>query len=584
MTATAYGSADKLPLAGGTLTGPLVLTGSPAMTATAGATGKVWSSDAAGNGAWDYTGVAWTNVKNSAYGAKLDGVTDDTAAVQAAINALSTFGGGTVAIPAGTCVLTPTGSPAVALSIPSNIRLAGAGRNATILKKGGNGTLISMSGPSTDTTGATHCRFSAIEALGINGNGKTGVALQLYYADNLLFRDLVITSNSDLTIDTAEFWDSRFENCAFVSCTGTAGSATQPVMWLRNSAAASGFGNSAGNTNQIHLRNCRFEAFGTGALWITQGAGNSSNPNGFYVTDCKFEGDAMNGGPYISTDSTTKACLFEHLYVYAGGFASGFSTAQTLISLFGGGHALRDVAIGNGSAANVASGVLAHAVGGATIVLEDVVGTYTTAPTTGHINFDASATGRYAVNNCPTGNGTQFAGSIPALGYIAPQAPVSAVVATAVVANSAALTALQTATVPANDVAAGTTYRITGWGVYSVTGTPTLTFALYYGGIAGTVFAAIPAVTAASGIVNAPFYYDAEVTFHSATSCSSVLRLTLATSASTDAAAVYVATPAATLTGLSTATAKDLTIGFTWSAASASNTISLTSGSIRRLG
>lgn len=517
------------------------------------------------------------------YNADPTGGSDSTTAIQNALTAAGNAGGGDVWLPPGTFLLTP-GVSSAALSIPSNVRLRGAGRNATILKKNGNGTLISLSGPSTDLTGATHCRFSAIEAVGINGNGKTGLVLQCYYADNLLFRDLVVSGNSDLTIDTTEFWDSRFEDCSFVSCSGAAGSTTQPVMWLRNSAAASGFGNSAGTTNQIHVRNCRFEAFGTGALWITQGTGNSANPNGIFVTDCKFEGDAMAGGPYISTDSTTKACFFEHLYVYAGGFAAGFSTAQTLISLFGGNHALRDVAIGNGSSANVVNGVLAHAVGGTTIVLEDVVGTYTTAPTTGHVNFDASATGRYTVNNCTTSNGTLFAGTIPALGYIAPQSPSSAVVATATIANSAALTALQTATVPANDVVAGATYRITGWGVYSVTGTPTLTFALYYGGIAGTVFAAIPPITAASGITNAPFFYDAEVTFHSTTSCSSVLRLTLATSASTDLAATYVATPSATLTGLSTSTAKDLTIGFTWSAASASNTISLTSGSIRRIG
>jgi hypothetical protein len=582
MVATAYGSADKLPLSGGTLTGTLTLAGAPAMTVAAdAAVGKVWSSDASGNGKWDYTGATSLNVKNSAYGAKVDGVTDDTAAVQAALNALSTFGGGTVEIPAGTCVLTPTGSPAVALSVPSNVRLRGAGRNATILKKAANGTLISMSGPSTDLSGATHCRFSAVEALGINGNGKTGLVFQCYYADNLLFRDVVIISNADLVLDSAEFWDSRFEDCAFVSCTGTAGSTTQPNVWIRNSAAASGFGNSAGNSNQIHFRNCRFEAFGTGALWFSQGLGNSANGNGLYVTDCKFEGDTMAGGPYISTDNTTKNFFGEHLYVYAGGFASGFSTAQTLISLFGGNHALRDVAIGNGASANVVNGVLAHAVGGSTIVLEDIAGVYGTAPTTAHVTFDASATGRYSVKNCPTSTGTQFGGTLPGLNNIPSLRPAAAVTSTTTIANTAALSTLQTGTVPASDPQAGSVYEVEGYGVYSTSGTPTMTFAVYWGGTAGTLIASIPAITAPSGVTNATFKYRARITFRSSTSVTAELDLLLVNNTSTGAASPYAGTPTAPTT-VTTSASSALAVGFTWGTASASNTISLLGGAVAK--
>lgn len=186
----------------------------------------------------------------------------------------------------------------------------------------------------------------------------------------------------------------------------------------------------------------------------------------------------------------------------------------------------------------------------------------------------------------PTGGVLLYANSVNHLKWRDPNGlnPViggslSAVTSTTTVANSAALTALQTFTIPANDAITGSSYRVTGYGVYSVTLTPTLTFALYWGGIGGTLLAAVPAVTAASGITNAPFFYTALVNFRSTTSCTAMLKLDLDTSAATDAAQAYVATPTAPTTVTTTANS-DLTVGFTWSAASASNTISLLGGNV----
>jgi type II secretory pathway pseudopilin PulG len=74
------------------------------------------------------------NVKS--YGAEGDGVTDDTSAIQSAIDAAYTAGGGIVYVPEGTYLLSSS------LVIKANVRLIGAGTRATILQQSGDGAVV----------------------------------------------------------------------------------------------------------------------------------------------------------------------------------------------------------------------------------------------------------------------------------------------------------------------------------------------------------------------------------------------------------------------------------------------------------
>jgi hypothetical protein len=83
------------------------------------------------------------NVRAVQFGAKGDGVTDDTAAIQAALTAAAASGGGTVFVPAGTYVISN-------LLIDSYVTLAGEG-GATVLsgKSGATGYMIALRTPAS---------------------------------------------------------------------------------------------------------------------------------------------------------------------------------------------------------------------------------------------------------------------------------------------------------------------------------------------------------------------------------------------------------------------------------------------------
>jgi len=360
----------------------------------------------------DAVPLDWFNVKT--YGAVGNGSKDDTAAIQAALDAATAAKGGTVYFPAGTYMVTPTSTGAALTVGGDNIRLVGAGSKASTLVKGANGILLRMSGTyvDDDTSGGTHRRYCSIQDLGFNGNRLTGLLLELYYNSCSYFRDVFMSSNNDICIDAVEFWDSRFYNLVIEEGTGAADSKT-PNVWLRNSSATSGWGYSGDNVNQIHFIGCRWEAFGTGALWITQGAAATNNPNGIYITDCKFETSQMQGGPHLKTDASCRHVYATNIYLYAGGFATGYTTAQNIIAWAASSSALENVHIANGTPATVNSGVDLYSGPGSTAVLRNVVGNYTTKPTGNHIYYEASSTGDFLVENSYGTIGVQAGGTVP---------------------------------------------------------------------------------------------------------------------------------------------------------------------------
>lgn len=338
-------------------------------------------------------------------GAVGDGVTNDTTAIQGVIDAVGAGGGGVVFFPAGTYLVS-------SLTVPAKVRLVGDSRRSPVIQKSANGTLISMSGPSTDTSSATHVKYGGIENLTLNGNSLTGLLLQLYYADNMLFSNVHFTSNNDTMVDTAEFWDSLFLNCTFETVTGAADSIT-PMVRLRNSAAAAGFGFSADNVNNIRFFSCRWENFTNGALRIEQGTNNTNNPNAIFVTNCKMETSNLRGGSHLRANAECRAIYVDGLYCFSGDFFAGYATPQNTINWAPQDSSLENVFIANGSTASINSGVDLFSGGSSTAILRNVIGQYDTAPTGAHIFYEASSTADFHITNCNGSTGAQSAGTVP---------------------------------------------------------------------------------------------------------------------------------------------------------------------------
>jgi len=160
-----------------------------------------------------------TSIKD--YGAVGDGVTDDTAAIQAAIDAIEAGGGGTLTIPEGIYI-------AAGLQIKHKVYLQGAGEAATTLKlkNSANTYLIA------DTRYVSNVLYSSgpygIYNLTLDGNKANNTAGSCFICQSYAstFRDVTfqnasdygaivttVTANGSNILNTVP--DNRFENCFF---------------------------------------------------------------------------------------------------------------------------------------------------------------------------------------------------------------------------------------------------------------------------------------------------------------------------------------------------------------------------------
>lgn len=220
-------------------------------------TGTVWKTPV-------QVGELSISVKD--YGAKGDGTTDDTAALQAAFDA-GKAAGLAVYVPAGTYKFTTT------LSWPQKTRVYGDGRRSTSIKRGANVVGIQMSGTDLATG---FWRDAIVENLELNGGDYTADLIQQTYCGTSRFMGVTFSGVKGRLIRMAEgTQDNRYIDCSFEW--GGSLDSTVPVVELTGT-------NANEPVNQIHWTNCRWESSRSEAI---KSSGN--NVNELYVIASKFE-------------------------------------------------------------------------------------------------------------------------------------------------------------------------------------------------------------------------------------------------------------------------------------------------------
>ena len=222
------------------------------------------------------------NVKHPAYGAKGDGTTDDTTAINNAIGAAQTAGGGIVFLPTGTYLI----SSALALT-GNGIILAGAGRSATTIKRTALVRMVTL-------TGAVDC---TIQDLTFDAQGATyhsGTCEQIYPD----------AASHNLTV----------QRCSFINSPGfaliVAGGPTSRVSNLRLLH------------NKVMLYSGATQSTSKDAIAIVSDGGCALGNQIGQNVGGTITGAAMNAGIYVY-ESNDYVCAGNTVYANSGALPSG---------------------------------------------------------------------------------------------------------------------------------------------------------------------------------------------------------------------------------------------------------------------
>ena len=180
------------------------------------------------------------------YGAACDGETDDTASIQAAIDAVSTCGGGVVYLPPGTYRVSKTQWQSYALRMRPHVKLMGAGAGATVVQL-------------VDDT-------PAIIAI-IHAEAAHGMALQ------------------GLTFDGARYEVYQSDQMAAVRLVSTEGASVRDCGFRNPRGDGLLINGPASPTAHLSIENCEFD--GAGRSGITLGSGHQH----VTIRGCRFRGD-----------------------------------------------------------------------------------------------------------------------------------------------------------------------------------------------------------------------------------------------------------------------------------------------------
>jgi hypothetical protein len=227
-------------------------------------------------------GTLFFNVKDPDYGATGDGTTNDLAAIQEAVDAAETAGGGIVFFPKGTYNV----GFATAIDLPAGVSLLGVGPGVSILRKSVDAGAAGIVSPSA----ATH--WQTIEGLSFacaaptaRGGVDASVACKILFrnctfgdATNVMLGISSTDANSEIVATECRF----FPGAASAAISGSSRlTAELCEATLPSTFTGVVYAGAPGATSGVRLLHCKFNASamaaGTGTLFSFSGASTHVN-------------------------------------------------------------------------------------------------------------------------------------------------------------------------------------------------------------------------------------------------------------------------------------------------------------------
>jgi len=276
-----------------------------------------------------YNPRAWNVINARMMGARGDGVTNDHAALSAAISSAAAGAGGVVVLPPGNYLCSSQ------LTVPLNVVIEGAGSSQTTITHTGNGICFKVGG-----TGTFSHHGMLIQGLRIDGNsGASACGIELGDAYNPVLRDVVVddyTAGVGIRFFNHHFWTEgiqceavRVRNCAVgVDFARHPSSAWNSfgytnIVGLSVNVPAAGVGIRVGNPTgglESLVYNSRIEA----VVWVaSNGAGLQVTSNGTMTAQLFITGEPEGGSTNTTLVSNNGSLLYTgSLFVYPGAFTN----------------------------------------------------------------------------------------------------------------------------------------------------------------------------------------------------------------------------------------------------------------------